>query len=246
METPFLTKCLFEFIGTLVLILIGDGVVANNCLKGTKGNNGGWIVITIAWGLAVMCGVLIAGPYSGAHLSPAVTLGFAVAGAFPWAHVAGYIAAQMLGAFCGATLVYIYYKDHYDITDDAVTKLGTFCTIPAIENKWRNFFCEVVATMLLIFVILAIGNAENTPEVGLGGIGSFPTAMLIMAVGMSLGGTTGYSLNPARDLGPRIAHALLPIKGKGGSDWGYSWVPVMGPLTGAALAALAYCAVYNF
>ena len=246
METPFLTKCLFEFIGTLVLILMGDGVVANNCLKGTKGNNGGWIVITIAWGLAVMCGVLIAGPYSGAHLSPAVTLGFAVAGAFPWAHVVGYIAAQMLGAFCGATLVYIYYKDHYDITDDAVTKLGTFCTIPAIENKWRNFFCEVVATMLLIFVILAIGNAENTPEVGLGGIGSFPTAMLIMAVGMSLGGTTGYSLNPARDLGPRIAHALLPIKGKGGSDWGYSWVPVMGPLTGAALAALAYCAVYNF
>ena len=246
METPFLTKCLFEFIGTLVLILMGDGVVANNCLKGTKGNNGGWIVITIAWGLAVMCGVLIAGPYSGAHLSPAVTLGFAVAGTFPWAHVAGYIAAQMLGAFCGATLVYIYYKDHYDITDDAVTKLGTFCTIPAIENKWRNFFCEVVATMLLIFVILAIGNAENTPEVGLGGIGSFPTAMLIMAVGMSLGGTTGYSLNPARDLGPRIAHALLPIKGKGGSDWGYSWVPVMGPLTGAALAALAYCAVYNF
>ena len=246
METPFLTKCLFEFIGTLVLILMGDGVVANNCLKGTKGNNGGWIVITIAWGLAVMCGVLIAGPYSGAHLSPAVTLGFAVAGAFPWVHVAGYIAAQMLGAFCGATLVYIYYKDHYDITDDAVTKLGTFCTIPAIENKWRNFFCEVVATMLLIFVILAIGNAENTPDVGLGGIGSFPTAMLIMAVGMSLGGTTGYSLNPARDLGPRIAHALLPIKGKGGSDWGYSWVPVMGPLTGAALAALAYCAVYNF
>lgn len=246
METPFLTKCLFEFIGTLVLILMGDGVVANNCLKGTKGNNGGWIVITIAWGLAVMCGVLIAGPYSGAHLSPAVTLGFAVAGAFSWAHVAGYIAAQMLGAFCGATLVYIYYKDHYDITDDAVTKLGTFCTIPAIENKWRNFFCEVVATMLLIFVILAIGNAENTPEVGLGGIGSFPTAMLIMAVGMSLGGTTGYSLNPARDLGPRIAHALLPIKGKGGSDWGYSWVPAMGPLTGAALAALAYCAVYNY
>jgi glycerol uptake facilitator protein len=152
----------------------------------------------------------------------------------------------MLGAFCGATLVYIYYKAHYYITDHAVTKLGTFCTIPAIENKWRNFFCEVVATMLLIFVILAIGNAENTPEVGLGGIGSFPTAMLIMAVGMSLGGTTGYSLNPARDLGPRIAHALLPIKGKGGSDWGYSWVPVMGPLTGAALAALAYCAVYNF
>ena len=246
METPFLTQCLFEFICTLVLILMGDGVVANHSLKGTKGNNAGLIVITIAWGLAVMTGVLIAGPYSGAHLSPAVTLGFAIAGTFPWAHVAGYVVAQMLGAFCGATLVYIYYKDHFDITDDPATKLGIFCTIPAIENKGRNFFCELVATMLLIFVILAIGNTENTPEVGMGGLASFPTAMLIVAVGMSLGGTTGYALNPARDLGPRIAHALLPIKGKGSSGWGYSWVPILGPLTGAALAALAYVAVYNF
>ena len=152
----------------------------------------------------------------------------------------------MLGAFCGATLVYLYYKDHFDITDDPATKLGIFCTIPAIENKGRNFFCEVVATMLLIFVILAIGNAENTPAVGMGGLASFPTAMLIVAVGMSLGGTTGYALNPARDLGPRIAHALLPIKGKGNSGWGYSWVPAFGPLVGAALAALAYVAVYNF
>lgn len=246
METPFFTKCLFEFIGTLVLILMGDGVVANNTLKGTKGNNGGWIVITIAWGLAVMCGVLIAGPYSGAHLSPAVTVGFAVAGTFPWSQVLGYIVAQMLGAFCGASIVYFYYKDHFDVTDDKDTKLGIFCTIPAIKNHPRNFFCEVVATMLLIFVILAIGNNENTPEVGLGGIGSFPTAMLIMAVGMTLGGTTGYALNPARDLGPRIAHALLPIKGKGSSQWSYSWVPAFGPLLGAVLAALAYAAVYNF
>jgi glycerol uptake facilitator protein len=246
METPFFTQCLFEFIGTLVLILMGDGVVANHSLKGTKGNNAGLIVITLAWGLAVMTGVLIAGPYSGAHLSPAVTLGFAIAGTFPWAHVAGYVVAQMLGAFCGATLVYIYYKDHFDITDDPATKLGIFCTIHAIENKGRNFFCELVATMLLIFVILAIGNTENTPEVGMGGLASFPTAMLIVAVGMSLGGTTGYALNPARDLGPRIAHALLPIKGKGSSGWGYSWVPILGPLTGAALAALAYVAVYNF
>jgi glycerol uptake facilitator protein len=190
--------------------------------------------------------VLIAGPYTGDHLSPAVTLGFAVAGTFPWAHVAGYIVAQMLGAFCGATIVYYYYKDHFDITDDPTTKLGIFCTIPAIENKGRNFFCEVVATMLLIFVILAIGNQENTPEVGMGSLGSFPTATLIMVVGMSLGGTTGYALNPARDLGPRIAHALLPIKGKGTSGWGYSWVPIFGPLVGAVLAALAYMAVYNF
>lgn len=246
METPFFTQCLFEFIGTLVLILLGDGVVANNTLKGTKGNNCGWIVITIAWGFAVMCGVLIAGPYTGAHLSPAVTLGFAVAGTFPWAHVAGYIVAQMLGAFCGATIVYYYYKDHFDITDDPTTKLGIFCTIPAIENKGRNFFCEVVATMLLIFVIMAIGNQENAPEVGMGSLGSFPTATLIMVVGMSLGGTTGYALNPARDLGPRIAHALLPIKGKGTSGWGYSWVPLFGPLVGAVLGALAYMAVYNF
>ena len=246
METPFFTQCLFEFIGTLVLILMGDGVVANHSLKATKGNSAGLIVITIAWGLAVMTGVLIAGPYSGAHLSPAVTLGFAIAGTFPWAHVAGYVVAQMLGAFCGATLVYIYYKDHFDITDDPATKLGIFCTIPAIENNGRNFFFGVVATMLLLFVILAIGNAENTPEVGMGGLASFPTAMLIVAVGMSLGGTTGYALNPARDLGPRIAHALLPIKGKGSSGWGYSWVPILGPLTGAALAALAYVAVYNF
>ena len=246
METRIFTHCLFELIGTLVLILMGDGVVANHSLKATKGNSAGLIVITIAWGLAVMTGVLIAGPYSGAHLSPAVTLGFAIAGTFPWAHVAGYVVAQMLGAFCGATLVYIYYKDHFDITDDPATKLGIFCTIPAIENKGRNFFCEVVATMLLIFVILAIGNVENTPEVGMGGLASFPTAMLIVAVGMSLGGTTGYALNPARDLGPRIAHALLPIKGKGSSGWGYSWVPILGPLTGAALAALAYVAVYNF
>ena len=246
MEITLFTKCLFEFIGTLVLILLGDGVVASNCLKGSKGFNGGWIVITMAWGLAVMCGVLIAGPYSGAHLSPAVTLGLAVAGSFAWSAVLPYIVAQMLGAFCGATLVYLFYKDHFDLTDDASTKLGVFCTIPAVMNKPRNLFCEIVATMLLIFVILAIGNSENVPEVGMGALGSFPTAMLIMAVGMSLGGTTGYALNPARDLAPRLAHAILPIKGKGSSQWSYSWVPVVGPLVGAALAAVVYVVVYTF
>ena len=246
MEITLFTKCLFEFIGTLVLILLGDGVVASNCLKGSKGFNGGWIVITMAWGLAVMCGVLIAGPYSGAHLSPAVTLGLAVVGSFAWSAVLPYIVAQMLGAFCGATLVYLFYKDHFDLTDDASTKLGVFCTIPAVMNKPRNLFCEIVATMLLIFVILAIGNSENVPEVGMGALGSFPTAMLIMAVGMSLGGTTGYALNPARDLAPRLAHAILPIKGKGSSQWSYSWVPVVGPLVGAALAAVVYVVVYTF
>ena len=152
----------------------------------------------------------------------------------------------MLGAFCGATLVYLFYKDHFDLTDDASTKLGVFCTIPAVMNKPRNLFCEIVATMLLIFVILAIGNSENVPEVGMGALGSFPTAMLIMAVGMSLGGTTGYALNPARDLAPRLAHAILPIKGKGSSQWSYSWVPVVGPLVGAALAAVVYGVVYAF
>ena len=246
MEITLFTKCLFEFIGTLVLILLGDGVVASNCLKGSKGFNGGWIVITMAWGLAVMCGVLIAGPYSGAHLSPAVTLGLAVVGSFAWSAVLPYIVAQMLGAFCGATLVYLFYKDHFDLTDDASTKLGVFCTIPAVMNRPRNLFCEIVATMLLIFVILAIGNSENVPEVGMGALGSFPTAMLIMAVGMSLGGTTGYALNPARDLAPRLAHAILPIKGKGSSQWSYSWVPVVGPLVGAALAAVVYVVVYTF
>ena len=246
MEITLFTKCLFEFIGTLVLILLGDGVVASNCLKGSKGFNGGWVVITLAWGLAVMCGVFIAGPYSGAHLNPAVTLGLAVAGSFEWSEVVPYVVAQMLGGFLGAVLVYLFYKDQFDLTDDKATKLGVFCTAPAVMNKPRNFFCEVVGTWLLIFVILAIGNKENTPEMGMGALGAFPVTMLIMAIGMSLGGTTGYAINPARDLAPRIAHAILPIKGKGGNEWSYSWVPVFGPLVGAVLAAVVYGAVYAF
>ena len=229
MEITLFTKCLFEFIGTLVLVLLGDGVVASTVLKQSKGFNGGWAVITIAWGLAVMCGVLIAGPYSGAHLNPAVSIGLAVAGSFPWAFVPGYIAAQLLGGFCGAVLVYVYYKDHFDATDDPATKLGVFCTMPAIMDKPRNLFCEFLGTFLLVFVILAIGNEQNTPEIGMGSLGSLPVTMLIMAIGMSLGGTTGYAINPARDLPPRVAHSILPIRGKGTSGWGYSWVPVAGP-----------------
>ena len=205
MEITLFTKCLFEFIGTLVLVLLGDGVVASTVLKQSKGFNGGWAVITIAWGLAVMCGVLIAGPYSGAHLNPAVSVGLAVAGSFPWAFVPGYIAAQLLGGFCGAVLVYVYYKDHFDATDDPATKLGVFCTMPAIMDKPRNLFCEFLGTFLLVFVILAIGNEQNTPEIGMGSLGSLPVTMLIMAIGMSLGGTTGYAINPARDLPPRHA-----------------------------------------
>lgn len=244
METEILTRCVFEFIGTAVLILLGDGVVASNILKKSKGENGGWVVVTLAWGLAVMCGVFIAGPYSGAHLNPAVSVGLAVAGSFPWGDVAPYIAAQLLGGFTGAVLVYIFYKDHYDATDDASAKLATFCTMPAIMNKPRNLFCEAVGTFLLIFVILMLATDENTSAVGLGSIGAFPVSMLIMAIGMSLGGTTGYAINPARDLPPRLAHALLPIKDKGASGWDYAWVPVAGPIIGAAAAAGLYLLLF--
>ncbi len=240
MESTLFTQCVFEFIGTAVLILLGDGVVASTLLKGSKGYGGGWIVITVAWGLAVMCGVFIAGPYSGAHLNPAVSVGLAVAGSFPWASVPAYVAAQL----AGAVLVYIFYKDHYDATDDAGTKLATFCTMPAIMNKPRNLFCEAVGTMLLVLAILLLAREENTAAVGLGSIGAFPVTMLIMAIGMSLGGATGYAINPARDLAPRLAHALLPVRGKGASGWGYAWVPVAGPLAGAVLAAGLYLALF--
>ena len=237
-------KSLFEFIGTAVLVLFGDGVVASNVLKKSKGENGGWVVVTIAWGLAVMLGVFIAGPYSGAHLNPAVTLGLAAAGTFPWSLAVPYIVAQMLGGFVGAVLVYAFYKDHYDATDDPALKLATFCTAPAIRNYGRNLFSEVLGTFVLVFVILALATEGNTPEMGMGAIGAFPVSMLIVALGMSLGGTTGYAINPARDLSPRVAHALLPIKGKGPSDWAYAWVPVVGPVAGGLLAAGLYCLIF--
>lgn len=244
MECSLCTKCLFEFIGTAILILLGDGVVASSILKDSKGYNGGWVVITMAWGFAVMCGVFIAGPYSGAHLNPAVSIGLAAAGVFPWAFVPGYIIAQLLGGFVGAVLVYLFYKDHYDATDDADSKLGTFCTMPAIMDKPRNFFCEIVGTFLLVFVILALAIKGNAPEIGMGSLGAFPVTFLIMAIGMSLGGATGYAINPARDFPPRLAHFLLPIKGKRDSGWGYSWVPVIGPIAGACIAAAVYLIVF--
>ena len=244
MNDVVFTKSLFEFIGTAILVLFGDGVVALNLLKKSKGENGGWVVVTIAWGLAVMLGVFISGPYSGAHLNPAVTLGLAAAGTFSWSLVVPYIVAQMLGGFTGAVLVYLYYKDHYDATDDPAAKLATFCTAPAIRNYGRNLFSEIVGTFVLVFVILALSIDGNTSEVGMGALGAFPVAMLIIALGMSLGGTTGYAINPARDLAPRIAHAILPIKGKGTNDWGYSWVPVAGPIIGGFIAAALYCLIY--
>ena len=243
MEVSLLVQCLFEFIGTFVLVLLGCGVVACVSLRKSKGEGAGWVVVTLAWGLAVMCGVLIAGPYTGAHLNPAVTLGLAAAGKFPWEYVLPYIVSQIAGGILGAVIVYVFYKDHFDATAEAETKLGVFATIPAIRNNRRNMICEIVGTFILVLVILFMGDKENSSEVGLGSVGALPVALLVVVIGMSLGGTTGYAINPARDLGPRIAHAILPIKGKGSSQWSYSWVPIVGPLLGGVLAALLYLMV---
>ncbi len=243
MEVSLLVQCLFEFIGTFVLVLLGCGVVACVSLRKSKGEGAGWVVVTLAWGLAVMCGVLIAGPYTGAHLNPAVTLGLAAAGKFPWEYVLPYIVSQIAGGILGAVIVYVFYKDHFDATAEAETKLGVFATIPAIKNYRRNMICEIVGTFILVLVILFMGDKENSSEVGLGSVGALPVALLVVVIGMSLGGTTGYAINPARDLGPRIAHAILPIKGKGSSQWSYSWVPIVGPLLGGILAALLYLLV---
>ena len=240
----------FEFLGTLILVLFGDGVCAACSLNKSKAQGAGWVVISLAWGLAVMMGVLVAGPVSGAHLNPAVTLGLAIAGKFAWSQVCGYIVAQMLGGFVGAVLVYVFYKDHYKATaDQPDTMLGTFCTMPAIWNPWRNFLSEFIATCVLVFVILAIGTQGNAFQVGpvsaqTGAIGAWPVTCLIMALGMSLGGTTGYAMNPARDLSPRCAHAVLPIIGKRDSGWNYSWVPVAGPMLGASFAAGLFLLVF--
>lgn len=224
-------------------MLLGCGVVACVSLRKSKGEGAGWVVVTLAWGLAVMCGVLIAGPYTGAHLNPAVTLGLAAAGKFPWEYVLPYIVSQIAGGILGAVIVYVFYKDHFDATAEAETKLGVFATIPAIKNYRRNMICEIVGTFILVLVILFMGDKENSSEVGLGSVGALPVALLVVVIGMSLGGTTGYAINPARDLGPRIAHAILPIKGKGSSQWSYSWVPIVGPLLGGVLAALLYLMV---
>lgn len=239
-EYSLTIQCVFEFLGTMIMILLGCGVVACVSLKKSKGEGGGWIVVTLAWGLAVMCGVLVAGPFTGAHLNPAVSIGLAAAGKFPWVSVVPYIIAQILGAYAGASLVYVFYKDHFDATEDKEAKLGVFSTIPAIRNHWRNVISEIVGTFVLILVILFIGDKSNAAEVGLGSIGAIPVALLVVVIGLSLGGTTGYAINPARDLGPRLAHQTLKIKGKGDSQWSYAWVPIVGPIIGAALAALVY------
>jgi glycerol uptake facilitator protein len=233
-------------IGTALLITLGCGVVANVILKGTKGQNSGWLVITTAWGFAVFVGVVVAGPYSGAHINPAVTLGLAVAGSFDWVDVPSYLLAQLLGAMIGAVVIWLMYKDHFDATEDKTVKLGVFSTIPAIRNYSSNLFSEVVGTFVLVFTVLFFTDASMlvTEEViGLGSLGALPVSLLVWGIGLSLGGTTGYAINPARDLGPRLIHALLPIKDKGGSDWAYSWVPIVGPIIGGIAAAGLYLAL---
>ena len=245
MEYSMTTQFLMELIGTLILLLFGDGVCACVTLNKSKGQKAGWVVITIAWGLAVCMGVLVAGPYTGAHLNPAVSIGLAVAGMFPWSSVPYYIVAQMIGGFLGGLLVWFFYKDHYDATDDEAAKLGTFCTAPAIRNYRMNFLSEVIATLVLVFIIISFSVDGNTGDAehfkfGLAALGPIPVTLLIIALGMSLGGTTGYAMNPARDLAPRLAHAVCM---KGDNDWAYSWIPVLGPIIGAIIAGFCGAAL---
>ncbi len=230
-----------ELIGTMLLIILGDGVVANVLLGKTKGNNAGWIVITTAWAMAVFVGVMVTGAISGAHLNPAVTVGLAVAGNFDWGMVPGYIIAQMIGAFIGAVIVWLAYFQHWAATSDPGLKLAVFSTGAAIRNTVWNLVTEIIGTFMLMFGVLGIrGAVMGTNAIDLGALGAIPVAFLVWGIGLSLGGPTGYAINPARDLGPRIAHALLPIPGKGSSDWGYSWIPVVGPIIGAIIAALLW------
>ncbi len=234
-----------EIIGTMLLMFIGNGVVANVVLKGTKGNNGGWVVITLAWGLAVYVAVVVAGPYSGAHINPAVTLSLALAGKFSWSMVGRYLLAQAIGSAIGVTLVWLTYRDHYLITDDTNAKLATFCTTPAIRNPLSNMISEVLGTFVLILGVLYIIGPEMKIDdaevaIGLGSIGALPIALFVVVIGMSLGGTTGYAINPARDLIPRIMHTVLPMGAKRDSDWSYAWVPVVGPVIGAVMATYLF------
>lgn len=229
-----------EIIGTGLLILLGGGVVASCVLKDTKNSGSGWIVITTGWALAVFIAVFVAAPYSGAHINPAVTLALAIKGSFPWEQVPIYVAGQMIGAMLGSCTVYMLFKDHFDTTDNPEGKRAIFCTDPAIPNTFRNLLSEIVGTFVLIMAVFYITGAElqdkESIPVGLGAVGAIPIAFVVWSIGLSLGGLTGYAINPARDLGPRIIHFLLPIKGKTHSNWSYSWVPILGPCIGAAVA----------
>jgi glycerol uptake facilitator protein len=228
-----------EIVGTALLITLGDGVVANVVLNKTKGNNSGWIVITFGWAIAVFTGVFVSANVSGAHLNPAVTIGLAMQGGFDWANVPTYIAAQFIGAAIGALIVWISYRQHFDETSDAGSQLAVFCTGPAIRNPIYNLLTEIFGTFVLVFGVMFMAK----PDMKLGALDALPVALLVLGIGLSLGGPTGYAINPARDLGPRIMHAILPMKGKGSSDWGYAAIPVIGPILGALLAALVYNAI---
>jgi glycerol uptake facilitator protein len=225
-----------EFFGTAIIIVFGGGVVANVLLNKTKGNNSGWIVICFGWAVGVFTGVLIAAPFSGAHLNPAVTLALVLADKFSVSQMAVYMCAQLSGAMFGAILVWLAYKKHFDATDDGDSKLAVFCTAPNIRSFWYNVLTEIIGTYVLALAVLYMA----TPEVGLGALNALPVAVVVLGIGLSIGGPTGYAINPARDLGPRIIHFLLPIQNKRNSDWAYSWVPVLGPLVGAALAAVMF------
>jgi glycerol uptake facilitator protein len=244
-----MTACLFELIGTAIVIVFGAGVVANVVLSRTKGRESGWIVITWGWAIGVFAGVFCSQAASGAHLNPAVTIGLALGGRFAWDLVPGYVAAQVAGAFIGAVIVGLFYGEHFKVTEDTNLKLAVFCTAPNIRVIPRAFFCEVVATFFLVFPVFLItggtvtlpginGAAAAQATIGLGSLGALPVALLVLGLGLALGGTTGYAINPARDFAPRVAHAILPLGKKRDGDWGYAWVPVVGPIAGAALAAL--------
>ncbi|HEV7751412.1 MAG TPA: MIP/aquaporin family protein [Baekduia sp.] len=226
-----------ETIGTALLILLGDGVVAAVLLNHSKAQNAGWIVITWGWAIGVMVGVFAVGQFSGAHLNPAVTLGFAIEGRTDWSDVPKYLAGEFSGAFIGAVLVYLSYLNHWRPTEDPGLKLAVFCTAPALRNTVANLITEIIGTFVLVFGVLAFFASKGVAADPLSGL---LVALLVLGIGLSLGGPTGYAINPARDLAPRIAHALLPIPGKGTSDWGYSWIPVVGPLIGGAIAALLF------
>ena len=227
---------LSELLGTMFLILLGNGVVANVLLAKTKGNNAGLLTITFGWAIAVFVGVFIASHGSKAHLNPAITIAFAAFSDFPWADVPAYIAGQFLGAFIGSTLVWITYKQHYDETTDASLIQATFCNSPAIKSTMHNLITEIIGTFVLVGGVLFMTSSASS----LGSLNALPVALLVLGIGVSLGGPTGYAINPARDLGPRIMHAILPIKNKGNSSWAYSWIPVVGPIIGAMLATVLF------
>jgi glycerol uptake facilitator protein len=234
-----------EFIGTMILIILGDGVVAGVLLRNSKAENSGWIVITFGWGMAVAVAVYCVFQFSGGYINPAVTIAAAVTGGLEWAVVPGYIIAQFLGAFVGAVIVWLAYLPHWPETEDAGLKLGVFCTAPAIYNTPANLITEIIGTFMLVFGVFGIFAYSGEVGGSAAALNPLLVGLLVLGIGLSLGGPTGYAINPARDLGPRIAHAVLPIAGKGGSDWGYSWIPVVGPIIGGIIGAVLFTLLFG-